>query len=286
MLGLLQTSFVDGLLFALVGLALLVSFGWLRFPDLTPDGSFVFGGAIYATAVASGVPPIGSMTLALAAGCAAGFVTAVLASALRIPPVISGMITVTGLYSISWLAMGKPTTFLDSNSVLWGDGSELAIVVVTAILFFLFVWWLSGTLLGLRLRAFGENPRLAEQLNLSPFCYTAVALMFANALVGVAGALFAQRIFVADVNSGIGVTLASLVPVFAAGALAPTPRHIARIVLLIATFSIIYRLIFGIVLLLEVPSELFRLLTAIAMVIVFAVARGRWATFGGSIRWN
>jgi putative tryptophan/tyrosine transport system permease protein len=282
---LLQTGAIDGLLFSLVGLAVLISFGWLRFPDLTPDGSFILGGAVFAAAVGQGAPPAISIVLSAMAGSAAGLITGILSVSVRIPNVISSLITVTAVYSLSWLIMGRPTTFVEAEDVLWAETSDLPVVALICIAVSIFVWRISFTLFGIRLRALGENPILTRDLGISELKYTLVGLGISNALAGGAGGLFSQRILVADVNSGVGVTLSALIPLFAAGALITSRRHIALTISLILVFSVIYRSVLGLVMLLAVPGELFRMVTALTMVAVFALAQGRRAPLVGSVRW-
>lgn len=283
---LLQTAIVDGLLFSLIGIALLISFGWLRFPDLTPDGSFVLGGAAFGAVALHGWNLWMAMSCAAISGALAGAATSSLALKLRIPPVIASLITVTGLYSVSWLIMARPTVFLTDDLIIWGNQSALLTVALLVSAIAVVVALLAQTLFGLRMRALGENPLVGDALGIGAWRYTCAGLAISNAIAAMAGALFAQRVFVADINSGFGVTLTALVPVFAAGALVSSPRSLMKIICIVVAVSIAYRLIFGAVLLADVRPEMYRLISAICLVAVFAVLRGRAAFIASSLRWS
>ena len=105
MLYILQTALELGFLYALVAMALFLSYRVLDVADLTTDGSFVLGAAVSVTFAAAGQPILG-MFAAMVAGAMAGFVTAFLMTCLKIPPILAGIITNTGLYTIYLMAMG------------------------------------------------------------------------------------------------------------------------------------------------------------------------------------
>ena len=71
-LGALEIGFVYGL----VALGVFLSFRVLNFPDLTVDGSFPLGAAVVATLIVAGAEPYLATVVAVAAGAAAGLVTA------------------------------------------------------------------------------------------------------------------------------------------------------------------------------------------------------------------
>src|ERR1039458_6022923 len=88
----------EGLIFGLLAVGIYIAFQWLRFPDLTPDGSFVLGACAYAKAVLLGVPPVVALLVAFCAGCLAGCCTAAINRFAKIPPVVAGLLVSSGLY--------------------------------------------------------------------------------------------------------------------------------------------------------------------------------------------
>ena len=105
MLYILQTALELGFLYALVAMALFLSYRVLDIADLTTDGCFVFGAAVSVTMAAAGHPFL-AIPAAMAAGVSAGFVTAFLQTRLGVPPILPGIVTNTGLYTINLMVMG------------------------------------------------------------------------------------------------------------------------------------------------------------------------------------
>ena len=105
LIGSLQLGFLYGIL----GLGIYISFRILSIPDLTTEGSFSFGLAVSAAVTAAGHPVL-ALPAAVAAGAAAGAVTGLLQTKLLVHPILSGIITMSGLYSVNLLVLGGPPT--------------------------------------------------------------------------------------------------------------------------------------------------------------------------------
>ena len=105
MLMITQTALELGFLYALVAMALFLSFRILNIADMTTDGCFVLGAAVSVT-LAAGGHPILAIPAAMLAGSCAGFVTAFLQTRLGIPSILAGIVTNTGLYTVNLMAMG------------------------------------------------------------------------------------------------------------------------------------------------------------------------------------
>ena len=94
-----------GCIYALVALALFLSFRVLNIADMTTDGAFTLGCAVSATFAVAGHPILG-LPAAMLAGACAGSVTAFLQTKLSIPSILAGIITNTGLYTVNLAVMG------------------------------------------------------------------------------------------------------------------------------------------------------------------------------------
>ena len=92
-------------MYALVAMALFLSYRVLDIADLTTDGAFVLGAAVSVSLAAAGHPVL-AVPAAMAAGACAGFVTAFLQTKLGVPPILAGIVTNTGLYTVNLMAMG------------------------------------------------------------------------------------------------------------------------------------------------------------------------------------
>lgn len=222
-----------GLIFGLVALGVLLSFRIINFPDLTVDGSFPLGGAVAAALIVGGWNPFAATALAIAAGALSGALTAWLNVSLRIMQLLASILVMIGLYSINLRVMGKPNVALINEptvfSVLALDGvpdywmkplTLLVIVVVAKIMLDLFF----ASEAGLAMRATGSNPRMSRAQGISTDRQTIAGLALSNALVALAGALFAQSQGGADISMGVGTIVIGLAAVIIGETLLPTRR--------------------------------------------------------------
>ena len=238
-----------GLVFSLVALGVFLSFRVLNFPDLTVDGSFPLGAAVTATLIVSGVDPWLATAVAMVAGACAGLVTAFLNVRFNILHLLASILTMIALYSINLRIMGRPNVaLLQQETVLtpfYGLGLTQAEVkpiflAVLLVIVVLLLWRFLVSDFGLAMRATGANPRMARAQGIatSGQIYTGMAL--SNALVALAGAMFAQTNGFADVTSGVGTIVVGLAAVILGETLF---RSRAMLVVLAACVigSILYR---------------------------------------------
>ena len=166
MLYILQTALELGLLYAPVALALFLSYRILDIADLTTDGAFTLGAAVSVTVCIAGHPVL-AVPAAMAAGAAAGFVTAFLQTKMGVPSILAGIITNTGLYTINLMAMGWTSTasLLRQDTIfrmfqatgIGGAWSEILLGGVLTVGAALLLVAFLGTRLGLSIRATGDN---------------------------------------------------------------------------------------------------------------------------------
>jgi putative ABC transport system permease protein len=215
-----------GLVFALVALGVFLSFRVLDFPDLTVDGSFPLGAAVAATLILGEWNPWVATGIAMLAGAASGIITATLNVRFKILHLLASILTMIALFSVNLRVMGRPNVaILIQDTVLtpfYGLGQELGLSdAVVRPLFVLAVVLVVVALLarfltsefGLAMRATGVNARMARAQGVSTDLHIYVGMALSNALVGLAGALFAQTNGFADVTSGIGTIVIGLAAV-------------------------------------------------------------------------
>lgn len=240
-----------GLIYGLVALGVFLSFRVLDFPDLTVDGSFPLGAAVVATAVTSGIDPWLGTLLAMIAGALAGLVTAVLNVRFRILHLLASILTMIALYSINLRIMGRPNIALlteptvmtpleDLGLPLYVTRPVLLAVVTLAIACLLIRFLLSE--IGLAMRATGANPRMAEAQGIAVGGITCLGMALSNALVALAGALFAQANGFADVTLGTGTIVVGLAAVIIGETVLPG-RTVLAAVLGCIVGSLFYRVV-------------------------------------------
>ncbi|AKQ54723.1 ABC transporter permease [Bordetella hinzii] len=238
-----------GLIFSLVALGVFISFRLLRFPDLTVDGSFPLGGAVAATLISSGVDPFTSTVAATAAGALAGLVTGWLNVRLRIMDLLASILMMIALYSVNLRIMGKPNVPLITEPTVFtilqpGWLSDyvarpLILVVVVLAAKFLLDWYFS-TQSGLAMRATGSNGRMARAQGVNTGAMILGGMALSNALVGLAGALFAQTQGGADISMGIGTIVIGLAAVIVGESILPS-RRLVLATLAVIIGAIVYR---------------------------------------------
>lgn len=217
-LGALEQGFVYGIMV----LGVYLTFRILDFPDLTVDGSLPLGASISAVAITHGVNPFLSLVFAMCAGFAAGMVTAILNTKLKILHLLASILTMIALYSINIRIMDGPNvsllgvdTVLDPFISRGIPGFIVAPVLfgLTAILVTSGIIWFLHTELGLAVLATGDNPQMITSQGVNTHSVIILGVGLSNALVAMSGALIAQNQGASDVNMGVGTIIAGLASV-------------------------------------------------------------------------
>jgi len=278
----------SGLIYALVALGIYLSFRVLEFPDLTVDGSFPLGAAVSATFIVSGWNPWLATAFAMIAGALAGVVTGWLNVQLKILHLLASILTMIALYSINLRIMGRPNIALLGETTLLtpvenaGDSWGIPFYVSTPLVFFILVV-LSSLLLirflnsetGLAMRATGANPRMARAQGVKTGWMILTGMALSNALVALAGSLFAQSQGSADVTMGVGVIVIGLASVIGGEALI-SPSTVLKAVLACIVGAILYRLAIAFALNLDVlglKAQDLNLVTSILVMIAIVLPR-------------
>ena len=289
MLIITQTALELGFLYALIAMALFLSYRILDIADLTTDGCFVLGAAVSVTVTAAG-HPILAIFAAMLAGACAGFVTAFLQTKLGVPSILAGIITNTGLYTVNLMAMGWKSnqSLLAGRTVftmlrdrgIGGDWYELLLAASVAILAGLLLVLFLGTRMGLSIRATGDNPDMVRASSLNPSFTITVGLCLANVLTALSGAVVGQYQKTVDINSGTGIVVIGLACLIIGETLLGR-RSVKKGVIAAILGSIVYRFIYAIVFYTKiVPVECLKLLTAVIVALAIASPSiRRWFAF-------
>ena len=287
MLFITQTALELGFMYALVSMALFLSYRVLDIADLTTDGSFVLGMAVSVSLAAAGHPFL-AIPAAMAAGACAGFVTAFLQTRLGVPSILAGIITNTGLYTVNLMAMGwssnvnllkQQTIFtIFKKTGIGGDWYEFILAAVVTVLAGIFIIWFLRTRLGLSIRATGDNRDMVRASSINPAVTVTVGLCIANALTALSGAVVGQLQKSADINGGTGIVVVGLACLII-GETVVGRGTVRRGVVAVVVGSVIYRFIYAVVLKTKVvPIECLKLMTAIIVALAIAAPSLRaWA---------
>lgn len=280
MLDLVLSTVSQGLLWAIVALGVFLTFRVLDIADLSVEGTFPLGAAVAATLIDAGHSVWFAMLIALIAGCIGGTVTALLTTKLKIPALLSGILTMIGLYSVNLMIMGKANvpllraeTVFTLTEDLFGVSSVVATLIVGLIattVVGVIMYWFFGTVLGTAIRATGCNPQMARAQGINTNVMVILGLLISNGLVALSGALVAQSNGFADVGMGTGTIVIGLASVIIGEVLFGT-RSFKNWLISVVLGSVVYRAVIAIVLELGMPPNDLKLFTAVLVAIALSL---------------
>ncbi len=223
--GLVPGILEQGMIYGILALGLLITYRILDFPDLTVDSSFPLGAAVSAVLTLRGMPPVVTLLCAAGAGALAGLITGVIHVKFKVRDLLSGIITMTGLYSINLRIAGKANVPLFGTDTLFKNGftkglpgwlapygTMLIIAVILLLAKELLDLYLK-TKAGYLLRAAGDNPAVVTTLSRDQGAVKIIGLMIANALVSLSGAVMCQQQRFFDISMGTGTMVIGLASV-------------------------------------------------------------------------
>ncbi len=210
---LIITSIEQGLIFAILGMGVFLTFKVLSESDLSVEGTFPFGAFIFAKFVSMGFSPIISTISAFCLGTLAGLMTSTLFIKLKIKPILAGILTATMLYSINLRVNGKANVPLFNFDSVFDSSSTLVILIALVIAIKIMIDLFLKTETGYLLLATGDNETLVRSLGVNSNKYKIMGFMLANGLISLSGALMAQYQGFADITMGTGVMVVGLASV-------------------------------------------------------------------------
>jgi putative ABC transport system permease protein len=276
-------AYDQGLAYAGLALGTYLTLRVLNFPDLTVDGSFALGGGTAAVLITQGVPVPLALALAFAFGCLAGLATGLIHTKLGVNDLFAGILTTTGLYSITLRLMGRSNIPLTDTprgidhlpDLAPGFDDEWAIAFTLVVLGLVLLGsLLMSTDFGLALRALGNNPTMARANGINQRRGLNIGIAAANGLVGLAGGLVALFQGFADVTMGIGSLILGLGMVIIGESIF-RPRSIPMGLLAAVIGAIIFRGLIAVALALGLEPVDLKLITALLLLIALAAGRLR-----------
>ena len=273
-----------GLLWSLMTIGVYISFRILDMADMSVEGTLPLGAAVACTLITQGVDPYLASLCSLGCGALAGLVTGLLHTKLKIPALLSGILTMISLWSINLRVMGgkpnlsilrMPTVF--QPLVKWGMDKNTAVIVVgvvAALGLITALYWFFGTEVGCAIRATGNNQKMVRAQGVNTDTMKIIGLMLGNAFAALSGALIAQNQNFADVQMGTGsivIGLASLI----IGEVLFGKRHFYTRLLSLILGAIVYRLIIALVLEMGMPANDLKLFTAITVALALWLPQGK-----------
>lgn len=274
------SSLSQGLMWSLLALGVFFTYRILDVADLTTEGTFPLGGAIAATAIVNGLNPIIGTILGFFGGMCAGLISGLLHTKLKIPALLAGIITMTGLYSINSRIMGgspnisligetriftwlEELGFSKNTSVILLGTCVVALIIALLYLFF-------RTEIGLSIIATGDNPDMSEANGINTNTTKILGYMIANGCIALSGALIAQNNGFADLNAGVGTIVIGLASIIISEVLFASQPLFFRMGSIVLG-AVIYRFILAIILEFPIEANDNKLFSALVLVLCLSL---------------
>ena len=287
----------QGLIWGIMAIGVYITYRILDVSDLTVDGSLATGGAVCAVAISQGLNPWLAVLLAVLCGMLAGLATGFFHTKCGIPAILSGILTQLALYSINLRIMGigsNSTTMatvalnVNNHDLLLSSRNiralslenplVLLVILVAAVIGLLY--WFFGTEMGCSLRATGANPNMARAQGINTDFSKVLALVVANGLVALSGALLAQYQGGATVDMGRGAIVIGLAAVIIGEVmLGKVFVNFALKLLTCILGAIVYYAVITLVLRLGLESTDLKLLTALVVAVFLTIPQWKGKLF-------
>ncbi len=268
-----------GLLWAVMTIGVYITYRILNIADLSVEGSIAMGAALAAHNIVGGMNPFLATGVAFFGGMVAGLITGILHTRLKIPALLSGILTMIALYSVNLRIMGKANLSLLRMDTVYSTVEQLGMVknhaVIVLGLFVVLIlvgilYWFFGTEIGCAIRATGNNPQMARAQGINTDNMIILGLIISNGMVALSGALIAQSQSFADVQMGIGSIVIGLASVIIGEVLFGKRNFFNRLLSLVLG-AITYRMIIALVLRMGMPANDLKLFTAMTVAVALSL---------------
>lgn len=267
-----------GLIWSLLALGVFISFRVLDFADLTAEGTVTLGSALALSLIESNVPPLFATIIALLGGFAAGIFTGVLHTKLKIPAILAGIISMTGLYTINLWVLGKAFIYTEKDTLYSFLRKFLAdpflakslTALVVVVIFFFALYWFFGTEIGMSIRATGMNRKMARAQGINTDVMIILGLAIANALTAACGALSAQSMRGANMDIGRGTIVIGLASIII-GEVIFGKRSFKNWLISVILGSVIYQILVAVAIRLGMDPNDLKLLQALLITLILSL---------------
>lgn len=278
----------QGSLYAILSIAVMLTYKIIGMADMSVDGTYPLGAVVSAVFIINGGNPWVSLIVAAFSGVLAGCMTGVLHVKLRISGLLSGILVMTGLYSVNLIIAGgrsnlsllNDATLFDvqwlvkfKDAAFFGFVEQYVLpyyrLIVLVMMVLLIKWavdWLLQTKLGYLLRVTGDNESLVVALGHDVGKVKIIALAISNGLAALSGAVAASVGRYYDVSLGTGMVVMGLSSVMLGTLL--MKKSSVKMTSMVILGSILYRFIVALAIRLGMDPQHMKLIT----VVIFVVA--------------
>ncbi len=277
------TALLQGLCLSSMALGIYLSMTIFKIPDISTDGTYTLGGAVSGLLLSMQWSPALVFPLVFLAGALAGACTGLIHTRLKINALLSGILVMTGLYSVNLTVMGRSNipllqveTLFDQLKVLAHPNlNNLVILFLFTLVAVLAIGFLLKSDYGLAMRATGSSENMVRALGVNTDRVKVVGLAFANALTASSGYLMTQFQGFSDINMGIGIVIVGLGSVIIAETFIQWMkiRSVWAILMLVCLGAILFQLVLAFTLSVGIDPSLLKLTTACFVLLVVSLPR-------------
>ncbi|MEZ5041758.1 MAG: hypothetical protein R2828_17820 [Saprospiraceae bacterium] len=277
------SAFLLGLCLSAMGLGIFITMKIFRIPDITTDGSYTLGAAVTAVLLTKGWPILAVIPLTILAGAVAGTLTGLVHTRFKIDALLSGILVMTGLYSINLSILGRSNIPLINLETIFTALSifdkaiynEVWVGLLFLVVLSLFLAYLLRTDFGIAMRATGNSESMTRAMGINNDRMKIIGLAIANALTALSGFLVAQYQSFTDINMGIGIVLVGLGSVLIGDALINWlgVQRIWQQLLFVMLGCILFQMVLAVALSLGVNPNMLKLITALFVLAIVGIPR-------------
>ena len=296
----------QGLIWGIMAIGVYLTYKILDIADLTVDGSFCTGGAVFVMLFTAGVNVWAAMLAATLAGMLAGLATGLLNTQCGIPAILAGILTQLGLYSINMAIMDfKASVAINVTQAdtlekllvslrfvqgairgdfpLWRHPILVVGLFTVGLIALLYAFF--GTELGCALRATGSNGSMARAQGINTDFCKVLGLMISNGLVSLSGALLCQYNGANEINVGRGAIVIGLAAVIIGQVLFSKLFHnFALKLLAVSIGAILYYIVIQAVLAMGLNPNYLKLLSALVVAVFLSIPYWKGKYFHAKVK--
>jgi putative ABC transport system permease protein len=277
------TALLQGLCFAGIAFGIYISMKIFNIPDITTDGSYTLGGVVTGILLTHNQPGWLILLAVTGAGAAAGALTGIIHTKLKINALLAGILVMTALYSVNLTILGRsnlpllslPTLFSVVNILTDPNQNSLIILSLFVAALTLLIGYLLKTDFGIAMRATGNSEQMIRALGVNTDRMKIIGLAIANALTALSGYLITQMQGFADISMGIGVVIIGLGSVIIAETLINWLQitSVWLSLVLVLAGAIIFQFVLALTLSIGVNPNMLKIVTAVFVLIIVGLPR-------------
>ncbi len=277
------TALLQGLCFSAIALGIYISMKIFNIPDITTDGSYTLGGVVTAVLLTNHQPAYVILPAVILAGAAAGALTGIIHTKLKINALLAGILVMTALYSVNLTILGRsnlplinlPSLFTIVNVVSDPNQNTFWILAIFVIVITFLIGYLLKTDFGIAMRATGNSESMIRSLGVNTDRMKITGLALANALTALSGYLVAQFQGFADISMGIGIVIVGLGSVIIAETLINWFKltSVWLSLVLVLAGAVIFQLVLAFTLSVGVDPKLLKIVTAGFVLVIVSLPR-------------